>query len=350
MNYPIKYKAVFVTLIFSFSIILSEAKTPPSNVQIEMKVTKAAYNELRDSVLNEFKSIKKVLAENEEAYQRLEKSMEIANNTISAQNSLFDGFGVLYGIITIVITVLPLLVYFIQIKPAVDEAKVATQESVEKSIEIDKKFHELALKFDEKLNAKVKAIQDKSRIEKIDQAISNINIPQNEQTVYSINYISLVPNELFSELHLYKLYQASKFLTSINDQIVLASKLTTQKTAFTEEFFRNKIISENHETIIYQTVLYFAKYGLFDSALENISNQIMRQDGLYKKIVGWLSDQFPEQILSLINYDRLNDNISEKEKNEVIKELSNERIYGKIKNEISKSKIVRFRNQLSLQF
>lgn len=346
MNYSIIFKTAFITLIFSLTVIVSEAKVSLSDI----KATKAASKELRDSILKELKSVKKLIVVNEEEYKRLEKSMEIANNTISAQNSLFDGFGVLYAIITIVITVLPLLVYFIQIKPAVDEAKVATQQSIEKSIEIDKKFHELALKFDEKLNAKVKAIQDKSRIEKIDQAISNINVPQNEQTVYSINYISLVPNELFSELHLYKLYQASKFLTSINDQIVLASKLTTQKTAFAEEFFRNKIISENHETIIYQSVLYFAKYGLFDSALENISNQIMRQDGLYKKIVGWLSDQFPEQILSLINYDKLNDNISEKEKNEVIKELSNERIYGKIKNEISKSKIVRFRNQLSLQF
>jgi hypothetical protein len=175
----------------------------------------------------------------------LEERLKQASDTIANQNSLFDGFAVLYAIITIVITLiaiaLPILTYQFGVKPSQDALK----------------------EFEANAEKKFETYLNKARNKQIEQAIENIKSQNQELKTNAVTFLSLTQHQGFTEQQLYKLFVLLK--TSDIDQITkgtIAYTISNRKSDYATDYFTEALKDPKNINIKYAAIRYFANIGI----------------------------------------------------------------------------------------
>jgi len=175
----------------------------------------------------------------------LEERLKQASDTISNQNSLFDGFGVLYSIITIVITLiaiaLPILTYQFGVKPSQDALKDFEANS-------EKKFE---------------TYLNKTRNKQIEQAIENIKSQNQVLKTNATMFLSLTQHQGFTDQQLYKLFMLLK--SDEVDQVTkgtIAFAISNRKSDHATNYFTEELKSPKNINVKYAAIRYFANIGI----------------------------------------------------------------------------------------
>lgn len=176
---------IFLILTLSFAYGQNQA-TPKENL-IDKKII-----ELSDS-LNVLKIQFQELKEKQNwKNEVLNDRLQQASDTISNQNSLLDGFAVLYTIITIIIAligvVLPVLTYQFGIKPSQDALK----------------------EFEKNADKKIKDYLKESRKVQIKNSIEHLKGDNIELKGQAISFLSLTQHEGFTDNELFEFYRLIK--------------------------------------------------------------------------------------------------------------------------------------------
>lgn len=239
-------KKIFL-FILAFSISLSYCYSQPNKINEKVELKK----ELIDSIVilqkkinvlekklmisdsiyyKHFKALSQSLDSTKRSIDdtRLRESLISAEAIINKQNSLIDGFSNVFSILTIFIGLLafgiPILIYFLTIKPANKALKKAKLNFVSEI----KNFNE----------------------EQINEAIENLKSKNNVLIRNSLNHIlSLVPKNRFSEQQVYRLFSIVKYENidlSIKESIAFI--LINYNFPFCKNYFYD-LISEKVETI-----------------------------------------------------------------------------------------------------
>lgn len=175
----------------------------------------------------------------------LEERLKQASDTISNQNSLFDGFGVIYAIITIIIAfisiALPISIYLFSIKPS----KKALKE------------------FENNADKKMADFLSKSRNKQIEQAIENLK-SQNQELINNAGMLlQLTQPQEFTDEHLYKLVMLLK--SGDIDQVTkgtIAYIVSNRESNYATDFFSTAIEDKENVNIKNAAIKYFKIFGI----------------------------------------------------------------------------------------
>lgn len=176
-----------IFLILAISFAYGQKQTTQNDNLFDKKIV-----ELADS-LNVIKIELQELKEKQNwKNEILNDRLQQASDTISSQNSLLDGFGVLYTIITIIIAligvVLPVLTYQFGIKPSQDALK----------------------EFEKNADKKIKDYLKQTRQEQINKSIEHLKGDNIELKGQAISFLSLTQHEGFTDNELFEFYRLIK--------------------------------------------------------------------------------------------------------------------------------------------
>ncbi len=224
---------------------------------------------------------------------KLDQEISLAEKTISAQNSLLDGFGALYSWITIIIALLglalPVLTYLFGIRPA-NKARKELQKN---------------------LDEKIASYLQKNRDLQIDQAIENITSDNAELRLNALNYLSLTQHQGFVDQQFFKIYQVLRY-GKIDDtsKAILTMILSSKKSIYADEFFKSADIKVPN--MKYYAIKYFVTAG-FESYLDQIIEMVKTSNDKsieYMGIIGNLQSMDKEHILTIMNNKEINNLLS----------------------------------------
>ena len=266
-------------------------------------------------------------------------SIETANSVINKQNSLINGFGVIFTVLTLLVAFVPIAQYFISIRPIIKDAKGIINRA---DLALDKNkqdFLSFRKEIEERLEERFNVFQEKSKKKVIDQALTNLSSYSEDLQRSALTYLSnSVSADELGEIQLSRisiLLRRLKF--SENETEKLASFLYYKKGENTDDFFLNLPLYPNIyriESIRYYAYRYLLMSNLPDR-LECLTKLILVTDCPtkdYIKAIGWISSDHKELVLDLINHKNLNIN-SKIDKVEVfakLKESSFEDLRSKI--------------------
>jgi hypothetical protein len=201
--------------------------------------------ELYDTV-KQLKQQVQILTDKQEwKNQILEERLKQASETISSQNSLFDGFGVLYAIITVVIALiaiaLPILTYQFGIKPSQEALK----------------------EFENNAEKKMEEFLFKTRNIQIEQAIENLKSQNQELKTNALAFLSLTQHQGFTDQQLYKLFLLLK--SNDIDQAIkgtIAFTISNRKSDYATDYFSTALKDPKNTNIKYAAIRYFTSIGI----------------------------------------------------------------------------------------
>ncbi|HMK24425.1 MAG TPA: hypothetical protein VK483_00245 [Chitinophagaceae bacterium] len=209
----------------------------------------------------------------------LEERLKQASDTISNQNALSDGFGVIYTIITIIVAllgiVLPILTYQFGIKPSQKALK-------EFENNIDKKFEQYLID---------------SRNSQIEQATENLKSQNQELKSNAVTFLSLTQHQGFNDQQLFKLFLLLK--SSNIDQTTkgtIAYSISNRKSDFATEYFYEALKDSSNVGVKYAALRYFANIG--------IENHLK----IYRDLISQANDKLLEFSTILIHNGSINKN------------------------------------------
>jgi len=271
---------------------------------------------------------------------RLRESLTSAESTIDKLDSMIDSFAVLYTVISIVIILLtvgiPIIFQQLAIKPMKEEIRIDHENITtelkniyelkidlrEKQIDLEQKVHKSIQNIDSEKNGMFDQIKkefdskfidylNKNKQEAIDQALINLISEKKEFQSKAINYIALTPNVDFTDEQLFKI---SRILREqkidLDKSETLSNKLASIESEYSDDFFSSlpvleKINSKNTRLDGYN---YYAKVGIKNKEKEFISlilSENPTQD--YIELIDWFRSSHQTEIISIINFEKLND-------------------------------------------
>jgi hypothetical protein len=200
---------------------------------------------LRDSLAKLNSNISNLTERQTWKNEILEERLKQASDTIANQNSLFDGFGVLYAIITIVITLiaiaLPILTYQFGIKPSQKALK----------------------EFEANSEKKFETYLNKTRNKQIEQAIENIKSQNQELKNNAVSFLSLTQHQGFTDQQLYRIYVLLK--SNEIDQMTkgtIAYTISNRKSDYATDYFTEALKDPMNINVKYAAIRYFANIGI----------------------------------------------------------------------------------------
>ncbi len=246
-------KNLFIILIISLSINIAYGQGGKSVLEKKVnKLTEQVINlnksvlKLQDSIKNESIQTKELIKKQQWKNEVLEERIQQASDTISSQNSLFDGFGVLYSIITIVMTLiaigLPILTYQFGVKPSKNALK----------------------ELESNLDIKVAEYLKKTRTKQISKSIEHLKGNNAELMGQAISFLSLTQHEGFSDAQLFEFYRLLKSdILSDSHKGTVAYLLSSRVNDYANEIFGDKEQLKNNsiKSIAYQ---YIPKAGILN--------------------------------------------------------------------------------------
>jgi len=280
-----------IMLIFTFGFAYGQENPNNSKLDknvVEISQLKSEIAELKSEII-ELKE--KAQWKNEIFEQRLQQ----ASDTIANQNSLFDGFGVLYGIITVIIALigiaLPILTYQFGIKPSQNALK----------------------EFENNADKKMEDFLEKSRNKQIEQAIENIKSQNPELKSNATTFLSLTQHQGFTDEQLYKLFlilKSADIDETTKGQI--AFSISNKKSDYATEYFTTAL-QNNYVNIKYAAIKYFVNIG-FDNHLNIFRDLISKSENKYIELVTlltWLYSLNKNSILTVINNKDIVDSLDQ---------------------------------------
>lgn len=351
-------KKIFLfLLVFSFSLNYCYSRPNNINENIELKkelidsivILQKKINVLEnkltvsDSIYyNQFKVLSQSLdsTKNKIDDTRLRESLKSAESTINKLDTIIDSFAVIYTVISIIIILLtvglPIILQQLTIKPMKDEIRLdhinVTSELQnvnelkiairEKQIDLEQKVHNSIHKIESEKNEMFSQIKkefdnkfldylNKNKQESIDQALINLTSEKKEFQSKAINYIALTPNRDFTDEQLFRI---SRILREqkldLDKSETLSNKLSGIESVYSDDFFSGlplleKINSKNTRLDGYN---YYAKEDISKHENEFIS-LILSEDPTqdYIEIIDWFRSSHQNEIISIINFEKLND-------------------------------------------
>lgn len=276
----------------------------------------------RDTLKNESKSIE--ITQLNDSLSKLHKQIEIlhkntnldseilenrikqASETISNQNSLISGFGVMYTVITLVIAfigvALPILTYQFGIKPSQDALK----------------------EFERNSDQKLKKFLTKERSRQIEQAIENLESQNFQLKADALSYLSLTAYQGFSDDQLFRLFKILKsncLDSNSENQIIFI--LSNKVSIFATEYFSNAIFSENINTK-YAALKYFLNFEneKFIYFFKELISRALDKKSEILTLCLWVSNLRKEVVIDIFDNKEIIGLLNETELDEFIKLLS----------------------------
>lgn len=279
-----------ILLIMTLSLVYGQ-KTPEKN-PIEKKVL-----ELTDSI-NILKNQVLELKEKQEWKNVvLEERIKQASDTIANQNSLFDGFGVLYSIITIIIALigiaLPILTYQFGIKPSQEALK----------------------EFENNAEKKMADFLAKSRNKQIEQAIDNLKSQNQELKTNAITFLSLTQHQGFTDEQLYKLFLLLK--SESIDQTTkgtIAYSISNRKSDYATDYFSTALKDPKNVNIKYAAIRYFSNIGIENhlQIFRDLISQSKDKNTEFITLLSYVYSTNRNSLLTIINDKELIENLDVK--------------------------------------
>jgi len=332
------YNQKFRSILVCISIILSTqalSQNPTNPSHNEFNSPQQHNSKFADSlrVLNQRIDVleKKISALQETSHtQKLNEAIDIASHTIESQDSLLNGFGTLYTIITILLAIigvaLPILTYFFGIKPSVETVKALTDN-------LDKRFTEY--------------LRD-SRTKQINLALENLTSNNMELRGNAVNYLSLTQYEGFSDDQLFRIFRLLK-TPGIDEQTantlnwILAGKINV----ISEEYFTTEYPLTKDPILKSSALRYFVNSG-FEKYLDIISNAILQSGNIiveYLMVVSFINAFSKKDMASLLNHRRLNDALSVPNRQEICRRLDASKASYGLDKEIGEFYIMQLNNR-----
>lgn len=263
----------------------------------EVKLQGLKVTEPADSIRLLNKQVQTLIAKQEWKSQILEERLKQASDTISNQNSLFDGFGILYGIITIVIAlvaiVLPILTYQFGIKPSQKALK----------------------EFENNADKKMENFLAKYRNNQIEQAIENLKSEIPELRSNAISYLTLTQYQGLTNEQLYRLVLALKS-GNIDSSIIspIAYLISNRKSDPATDYFKTTINDPENVNIKHAAIRYFANNSIenYQSVFRGL---ILNSKDQKEEFLSLLSQLYPinqNSFVTLLNDKELIERLDEK--------------------------------------
>lgn len=350
-------KKILFLLVFSFSFIYcySQSKNINESFQIEkelndsivklkrqisdldnkLKVSDSVYKSQFKGLVQSLDSTKKSIYDT-----RLRESLKSAESTINKLDTIIDSFAVIYTVISIIIILLtvglPIILQQLAIKPMKDEIKLDHENITselqninelkiairEKQMDLEQKVHNSIQKIDSEKNDMFSQIKkefdnkfmdylNKNKQENIDQALINLTSEKKEFQSKAINYIALTPNGDFTDEQLFRISRILRDQkVDLDKSETLSHKLSSIESVYSDDFFSGlplleKINSKNTRLDGYN---YYAKEGISKHENEFVS-LILSEDPTqdYIEIIDWFRSSHQNEIVSIINFEKLND-------------------------------------------
>ena len=218
--------------------------------------------QIKDSIKRKNTITKELIEKQKWKNEILEQRIKQASDTIANQNSLFDGFGILYTIITIVMTLLaiglPIITYQFGVKPSRDALK----------------------ELENNLDSKVETYLTKTRNEQVKKSIEHLKGDNDELKGQAISFLSLTQHEGFSDADMFEFYRLIKSdkLTDTHKGTV-AFLLSSRVNDYANEVFGDKEQLKNNaiKSSAYQ---YIPKAGI-SSFIKPLSAFLRDNDNQY---------------------------------------------------------------------
>jgi hypothetical protein len=282
----------YTTLFFFLLMSISFGQKPQEKKTIDKIVI-----ELSDTMKLLRQQVQAINIKQEWKNQILEERLKQASDTISCQNSLFDGFGVLYTIITIVIALigiaLPILTYQFGIKPS-----------------------QLALKeFENNAEKKMEEFITKTRNKQIEQAIENLKSQNQELKSNAITFLSLTQHQGFTDEQLYKLFLLLKS-DSIDQSIkgTIVNSISSRKSDFATDYFSEAIKDSKNINIKFAAIRYFAIIGIenYLNVFRDLISNAVDKNTEFITLLTYVFSSNKNSVIPILNdkelIDKLDDN------------------------------------------
>jgi hypothetical protein len=165
--------------------------------------------------LRQIVALKDRIEKQDQRIQKLEKylsennlttSINTAEAIIAKQNSLINGFGVIYTVITVLVVVIGLLIYFFNIRPLIHQANDSVIRSENTIERLNGRMDNFNQFVDDRLERQFSAFENKVRIDKINQIIIDLCGNYPHQKKIALEAISSLPLEEIASQHIYKLF------------------------------------------------------------------------------------------------------------------------------------------------
>ena len=305
-------------LIFTFGFAYGQKNQ--SNSEFDKNVV--VINQLKSEIAELKSEITKLKEKAQWKNEIFEQRVQQASDTIANQNSIIDGFGVLYGIITVVIALiaiaLPILTYQFGIKPSQNALK----------------------EFEKNADKRMEDFLEKTRNKQIEQAIENIKSQNPELKNKATTFLSLTQYQGFTDEQLYKLFL---ILKSENvDEITkgqIAFSISNKKSDYATEYFTTAL-QNNYISVKYAAIKYFDNIG-FDNHSDIFRDLISKSEDKYTELVSLLNILYTlnkKSILMVINNKDVVDSLDQKALKAFKEELSSLNVIWKFNdNEFEKS-------------
>jgi hypothetical protein len=244
-------------------------------VTISDRIVSKELIEFQDSITNfneRLMLIEEILSDSKTSSLELPYQVSQQNNQYLGK--VIDSFGVIYTIISILITiialVIPVLMYLFGIRPAQKAVKELRQ-GIDEKIDIYIKNHEINL---------------------IDKSIKNLESDSPIVLRNAINYLTLYQNDGFTDAQLFKLYMLLKNekIDDLEIEDKLVSILTWKRSQFLDEYFKDVLFKDkfNYKDYAYT---YYINVGIsqyYDTILEYLMHIKVPDKKLYKSLGGEL--------------------------------------------------------------
>jgi hypothetical protein len=246
---------------------------------------------LQDSIKNRNLVTKKLIDKQEFKNEILEQRIQQASDTIKNQNSLFNGFGIIYSIITIVMTLiaigLPIITYQFGVKPSQNALK----------------------ELETNLDNKVAAYLEKTRNEQVKKSIEHLKGDNNDLKGQAISFLSLTQHEGFSDEQMFEFFRLLKSdKLSDTHKGTVAYLLSSRVNDYANEIFSDKEQLKNNaiKSSAYQ---YIPKAGIskFIKPLINFLKDNSNQYGEFWTLITITQMYSKSTINELINNKELID-------------------------------------------
>lgn len=285
-----------ILLFFTLSFVFGQNQTIQKENRVDEKIVE------RCDSLNVLKTPLQELKEKQEWEKEvLNDRLQQASDTIANQNSLLDGFGVLYTIITIIIAligvVLPVLTYQFGIKPSQDALK----------------------EFENNADKKIKDYLKETRQEQIKKSIEHLKGDNVELKGQAVSFLSLTQHEGFTDQELFEFYRLIKSGKLSDTQIgSVAYLLGSRVNEYANEVFGDTELLKSNviKSSAYQ---YIPKVGFknFIQPLKKFLTDNTNQYGEFFTLLIFSNTNDSNAVMEILNNNELVDTLT----NETLKTM-----------------------------
>lgn len=257
---------------------------------------------ITDSVIDKLKIIEKEIVTDKD----LKKSLDVSEKTLLKQNYLIDGFGTLYTVITALVGIGSILIYFFSIRPLINQANKAVEKSDNAAERLNNRLDTFNSGVQENIDKNFDEFKKELYKERLDQIFINLYNDLPNQKALALESLSQLNTKEIEINDVFKLFEILDLsTTNENDKTTIVEILIEKNSAEVKKMLKLWAnVHHNNYPLKLTLFKYYTKNG-FSDYLNPATSLILSSKAPSKEFETMISSWTilgVEFIIKLINY------------------------------------------------